>query len=103
MVYVINNMTVHDWERYKKYVSGFMATFEPFGGKVLAAQNAPAPFEGTWPYDRTILVSLPSRDAFDRWVNSDDYKAIAVHRRAGTVSNVVVLDALERSAGGRGG
>lgn len=94
MVYVINNMTVHDMGRYRKYLADFMATFAPFGGKVLAAQNAPIPVEGSWPYDRTILLSLPSRDAFNQWVNSEAYKAIAVHRRAGTVSNVAVLDAL---------
>ena len=94
MVYVINNMTVHDKEGYKKYLSGFMATFESFGGKVLAAQNACAPVEGGWPYDRTILLSLPSRDAFDRWVNSVAYKEIVVHRHASTVSNVVVLDSV---------
>lgn len=93
MVYVINNMTVHDMARYKKYLTDFMATFVPFGGRVLAVQDAPNPVEGIWPYDRTILLSLPSRDAFDRWVNSAPYQAIAVHRHAGTVSNVVVLDA----------
>jgi uncharacterized protein (DUF1330 family) len=94
MVYVINSMTVHDKERYKQYLAGFMATFEPFGGKVLAAQNAPTPIEGSWPYDRTILLSLPSRDAFERWINSAAYKEIVVHRHAATVSNVLALDSL---------
>ncbi|MBL8297715.1 MAG: DUF1330 domain-containing protein [Rhodanobacteraceae bacterium] len=93
MIYVINNMTVHDNDLYKKYLSGFVATFEPFGGKILAVQNAPTPIEGRWPYDRTILLSLPSHDAFNQWINSEAYKAIVVHRHASTVSNVVVLDA----------
>lgn len=93
MVYVINNMTIHDKDQYKKYLGEFMPIFERYGGKVLAAQNAPVPVEGAWPFHRTVLLSLPSRDAFDRWVDSAEYKAIAAHRIAGTVSNVVVLDA----------
>jgi len=94
MVYVINNMTFRDRQLYKKYLQEFMPIFERYGGKVLAAQNAPVAIEGTWPFDRTILLSLPSRQAFDSWINSAEYKAIAVHRTQGTVSNVVVLDAL---------
>ncbi len=95
MAYVINNMTVHDKARYKLYLSEFMATFQPFGGQVLAAQNAPKPVEGTWPYDRTILLALPSRDAFNPWVNSEAYKGrpiasrmqrLSMLRHLGTVS-----------------
>lgn len=93
MVYVINNMTIHDRERYKTYLAQFMPGFERFGGKVLAVQNEPAPVEGVWPFHRTVLLSLPSREAFDQWFNSAEYRAIAQHRTAGTVSNVVVLDA----------
>ena len=93
-VYIINNMTVHDPDEYKTYVKGFMPVFERFGGKVLAVQNAPLPIEGVWPFDRTVLLSFPTREAFEQWAGSAAYKAIAVHRHAGTVSNVVVLDAL---------
>lgn len=92
MVYVLNNTTIHDDERYKQYLCGFMATFEPFGGKVLAVQNAPSPVEGSGPYDRTALLALPSRDVFDQWVKSDAYQAIVADRHAATVSNVVFLD-----------
>jgi uncharacterized protein (DUF1330 family) len=93
-VYIINNMTVHDQEEYRKYVKDFMPIFEHFGGKVLAVQNAPSAVEGTWPFDRTVLLSFPTREAALQWSNSPQYKAIAVHRRAGTRSNVVILDAL---------
>ena len=55
-------------------------------------QNSPQAIEGTWPFDRTVLLSFPTREAALAWANSADYKAIAVHRHAGTVSNVVFLD-----------
>ena len=93
-VYVINNMTVHDQDEYKAYVKGFMPVFERFGGKLLAVQNGPRAIEGVWPFDRTVLLSFPTRSAYEQWSSSAAYKAIEVHRHAGTVSNVVVLDAL---------
>jgi uncharacterized protein (DUF1330 family) len=93
-VYIINNMTIHDGDAYKTYVRGFMPVFQKYGGTVLAAQNAPAPFEGTWPYDRTVLLSFPTREAAESWSRSPEYQEIAKHPRAGAVSNVVLLDGL---------
>jgi len=68
--------------------------FQKYGGKVLAAQNQPVPVEGVWPFERTVLLSFPSRALAEQWAASDEYQHIAQHRRAGTSSNVVYLDAL---------
>jgi uncharacterized protein (DUF1330 family) len=97
-VYIINNMTIHNREEYKAYVRGFMPVFQKYDGNFLAAQNAPQPLEGSWPYDRTVLLSFPTREAAERWSQSPEYQEIAKHRKAGTVSNVVLLDGLPPSA-----
>jgi uncharacterized protein (DUF1330 family) len=97
-VYIISSMTIHNREEYKTYVRGFMPVFQKYGGTVLAAQDAPVPLEGTWPYDRTVLLSFPTREAAEQWSQSSEYEEIAKHRRAGTTSNVVVLDGLPPSA-----
>jgi len=96
-VYVINNMTIHDMNEYKTYVKGFMPVFERYGGQILAAENNPNPTEGVWPYDRTVLLAFPTREAADRWSCSPEYQEIAKHRKAGTNSNVLVLDGLPQS------
>ncbi len=96
-VYVINNMTIHDMNEYKTYVREFMPVFEKYGGQVLAAENTPNPVEGVWPYDRTVLLAFPTREAADLWSSSPEYQEIAKHRKAGTKSNVVVLDGLPQS------
>jgi uncharacterized protein (DUF1330 family) len=94
-VFIINNMTIHDPAEYRIYVKAFMPISERAGGKVLAVKDAPVPLEGQWPFDRTVLLEFPSRDAMERWVNSPEYQAIARHRHAATASNVLVLDGLE--------
>ena len=96
-VYVINNMTIHDRAEYDAYLRAFMPVFRKYEGKVLAAQDRPQPIEGSWPYERTILLSFPSREALDRWSQSPEYQEIAKHRLAGTVSNVVVLEGFAKA------
>jgi uncharacterized protein (DUF1330 family) len=96
-VYVINNMTIHDMNEYKTYVRGFMPVFEKYGGQVLAAANNPNPIEGVWQYDRTVLLAFPTREAAEQWSRSPEYQEIAKHRKAGTKSNVLVLDGLSET------
>jgi uncharacterized protein (DUF1330 family) len=93
-VYILNNMTIHDKNEYKTYVRAFMPILLKYGGTMLAVQDSPPAVEGSWAFDRTVLGSFPSREAADRWYNSDEYQAIAKHRRAGTKSNVTVLQGL---------
>jgi len=100
-VYLINNMTIHDRAEYDTYLRAFMAVFRRFDGRVLVAQDAPSPLEGAWPYDRTIILSFPSREEALRWYESPEYRAIVVHRFNGTNSNVVMLDGLPSGAAGQ--
>jgi uncharacterized protein (DUF1330 family) len=97
-VYIINNMTMRDREAYQAYLRGFMPVFRKYGGTVLAAQDDPVPVEGEWPYQRTVLLSFPSRELAQMWASSPEYQEIAEHRRAGTISNVVFLDGLPAAA-----
>lgn len=93
-VYILNNMSIHDKNEYRTYVRAFMPIFLKYGGTMLAVQDSPPAIEGSWAFDRTVLGSFPSREAADRWYHSDEYQAIANHRRAGTISNVTVLEGL---------
>jgi uncharacterized protein (DUF1330 family) len=91
-VYIVSNMTIHDRAEYDTYLRAFLGVFRRFDGEILAAQDGPEPVEGAWPYDRTILLRFPSREAAQRWYESPEYREIARHRRNGTKSNVVILD-----------
>jgi uncharacterized protein (DUF1330 family) len=93
-VYIINNMTIHDRAEYDTYLRAFRDVFRKFNGQALVAQEAPTPLEGAWPYDRTIILTFPSREDAVRWYESPEYRAIVVHRFKGTTSNVVILDGL---------
>ncbi len=91
-VYIINNMTIHDRAEYDQYVRGFLPVFAQAGGEILAVTDAPKPVEGEWPFDRTVLLRFPDREAARRWIESPQYQAIVGHRHRGTRSNIVMLD-----------
>ena len=93
-VYIINNMSIHDLGESKTYAKVFVRTIQPFGGKGLPAQNSPTPIEGRWPFDRTGLLEFPTRELAEQSANSAEYQANAVHRKAGTTSNMVVLEGM---------
>ncbi|HZR82929.1 MAG TPA: DUF1330 domain-containing protein [Candidatus Binatia bacterium] len=93
-VYIINNMTIHDRAAYDRYVRAFLPIFRKYDGELLAAVDEPPPTEGEWPYDRTVVIRFPSREAAEKWYRSAEYQEIARDRYAGTKSNVVILDGL---------
>lgn len=96
-VYLINNMTMRDRQAYQAYLRGFMPVFRKYGGTVLATQDDPVPLEGEWPYQRTVLLSFPSRELAQLWLASPEYQALAELRRAGGASNILFLDGLPQA------
>ncbi len=49
-IYVSAQLTISDRNTFNEYLSRFMATFVPFDGKVLAADEDVKTLEGNWPH-----------------------------------------------------
>jgi uncharacterized protein (DUF1330 family) len=81
--YVIAQMTVHDIDMYYDYASKIFSTIGPFGGKVVAANDAEIR-EGSLPYLRTIIGEFPDIDSLRSWYDSDAYQAIIDLRKNAT-------------------
>jgi uncharacterized protein (DUF1330 family) len=89
-VYLVAQLTIHDRERYNRYVARFMPIIEKYGGRVLAADESPDVPEGEWGYRRLVLLEFPDKDTFWRWADSPEYREIAVDRIA-AADGVMVL------------
>jgi uncharacterized protein (DUF1330 family) len=87
--YVVAQLLIHDRARYDRYAAAFFPTLKPFGGRLLAADEAPQVLEGDWPRDKLVLIAFPDAAAARAWAASPAYRAIAVDRLAG--SEAVVL------------
>ena len=91
-VYVVVQLTIHDRERYQRYVDRFLPIIAEHGGQVLAADDAPEVLEGTWDADRVVLLRFSDRATFEGWAQSPEYKEIAADRIAATDGPILLVD-----------
>ncbi|MGD9979191.1 MAG: DUF1330 domain-containing protein [Hyphomonadaceae bacterium] len=95
-VYALAQLRIHDRERYGRYMDNFVARFDDafgkFGGKLLAADDAPRVLEGEW-WDRNkvVLMEFPDAAAFKAWAASPEYNEIAIDRKAGAEAVVLLI------------
>jgi uncharacterized protein (DUF1330 family) len=90
-VYALAQITIHDRERYDRYVERFAAVFAKFEGRLLAADESPIVLEGEWSHQKVILMSFPDRPALERWASSPEYRDIAKDRLAATTGTVLLV------------
>jgi len=89
-VYAIAQLWIHDPARYGRYVERFMDVFKKYKGRVLAADSSPVVFEGPWDGNRIVVLSFPDEASFRDWAESPEYQEIAVDRKAGARSVIVM-------------
>ncbi|WP_205007834.1 DUF1330 domain-containing protein [Sphingosinithalassobacter portus] len=93
-VYAIARISIHDRARYDRYAAAFLPTLAPYGGTLLAADEAPVAIEGILDCGKVILLRFPDMQSFRAWESSPEYRAIAVDRREATTGTVLVVNAL---------
>lgn len=89
--FVIAQLSIHDRARYDRYAAAFFPTLQPFGGRLLAADEAPQVLEGDWRGDKVVVIAFPDRKAAIDWAASPAYRAIAVDRLAGSEAVVLLV------------
>ena len=93
--YIIGDLTIHDRDEYGKYETGFMDILLAHQGELLSVDEAPEVLEGDWNATRSVILKFADADAAKRWFNSDDYQAIAQHRRAASLGNIRLTAGLD--------
>ena len=93
-IYVSAQLTISDRNTFNEYLSRFMATFVPFDGKVLAADEDVKTLEGNWPHKRFVLVSFADEPSFRAWWDSPAYRDIDKLRQAASEGPIVLVQGL---------
>jgi uncharacterized protein (DUF1330 family) len=89
--YVIAQISIHDRARYEKYVAGFMPILIKYGGRLLAADEAPEIVQGTWDRDKVIVMAFADAASAHGWMSSDEYQEISKDRIAATTGTVLLV------------
>lgn len=90
-VYVVAQIRIHDRERYDAYAAAFMPVLIQHGGRLLAADEAPAVLEGEWTGEKLNIIAFPDEPAARRWMESEEYRAIAADRLAASEGVVLLV------------
>ncbi len=92
---LLAQLSIHDPDRYARYVMAFTDTLRPFDGRLLVADTRPEVLEGEWTLDKVVLIEFGDREEADRWATSDAYLAIAGDRKAAANATVIALRSVE--------
>jgi len=89
--YLLAQVEINDRDGFGDYTSVFAPTLEPFGGKVLAADDDATPVEGVWPTGRVVIIEFDTADTAKAWYESDAYQDISSIRRAHSDAAMVIV------------
>jgi uncharacterized protein (DUF1330 family) len=93
-VYVLAQISINDRERYGRYVAGFMPILTRYRGRLLAADESAAVVEGSWPYDKVVLMAFEDRESYEQWASSPEYQDMSTDRVAATDGVVLLVDGI---------
>lgn len=90
--YIIGDITVEDFERYKSYIAkapGFVAKHE---GKYLVRGGEVSVMEGNWQPSRVVVLEFPSMEHAKAFAADPAYQVVADDRRAATSSKLIIVE-----------
>jgi len=93
-VYAVAQLTIHDRATYQRYQDRFMSVFARYKGRVLAADEHPLVFEGTWDRGKIVILSFPDEPTFREWADSPAYQEIAKDRKAASTAVILLVKGL---------
>jgi uncharacterized protein (DUF1330 family) len=93
--FVVSQQNLHDPDRIARYRETVTATLAPFGGRFAARGGTTSVMEGEWPYERTVIIEFPSREAAEQWYRSEAYQQILPLRLESATGNLIILDGVD--------
>ena len=92
--YLLAHVQINDIDGFREYTSRFGPTLTPYGGKVLAADDAAVVVEGTWPAGRVVVIEFDTAENAHEWYESDAYQQISSIRRDHSDASMAIIAGL---------
>ena len=83
-------------DAYAKYVEQVRPIVEKYKGRYLARGGKITPIFGDWNPERIIIIEFPSEENVKQWLNSSEYKEIAVLRENSTIAKAIVAEGCDK-------
>lgn len=95
--YFIVRINIIDPAEYQKYIDKAGEIFKRYHGEYLVVDDEPVVLEGSWDYDRTVLIRFDSRKDFWDWYYSEDYQQILKYRLDAAECSAILAKGLDNS------
>lgn len=93
--YFIGQIKINDEVEYQKYIDKSGDIFKKYNGEYLSVDNVPVILEGSWDYTRAVLIKFKSKNDFEAWYNSNEYKEILAHRLKAADCDTILIKGLD--------
>lgn len=90
--YYLIEIAIHDFERYKQYPIGVEPLIKRYGGRYLVRVGEATSLEGDAPGGRIIVLEFPNMKAARDFAECDEYRAVAEHRHASSMSRIMLVE-----------
>lgn len=92
--YFMAQIRINDLKEYQKYLGRVDEIFKRYEGEYLAVDETPILLEGTWNYSRSVLIKFNSKEDFEKWYFSNDYKEILKYRLSSADCDSILVKGL---------
>jgi uncharacterized protein (DUF1330 family) len=96
--YVVAQLKFTDIARYRRYQSHFADVFAGSGGRLLVADEGPRPLEGTWPFDKIVIMAFDDDVSALAFLESPKYREISEDRLAGADTTALLAKGFHPAA-----
>lgn len=93
--FIIFQVAINDRDGYGQYeTAGQQEILNKFSGKLIGIEDAVDAVEGSWPFNRTVILEFPNKQLAQAWYASDEYQAVVGIRHGSAESNVVIVSGI---------
>ncbi len=90
--YLIADITVHDGDRFKDYVTAVPAYIEKHRGKYLVRGGKVEVKEGLWQPKRVVVIEFPTKENALAFLEDPGYQPVAAIRHEAAITNLVIVE-----------
>lgn len=92
--YLIANVVPTDLVRFTEYLEKVPRVIAQYGGRYVVRGGQVHAVEGDFGFERMVVIEFASRDAAQRFYDSEDYEPLLALRKDTARSQVAFVDAL---------
>jgi uncharacterized protein (DUF1330 family) len=85
------NIRINNPDEYQLYLNKADEVFEKYKGVYLAVDESPDPLEGTWNYTKSVIIKFETRQDFEEWYYSEEYKEILKYRLSASECDSILI------------